>query len=260
MSDTNTVDLTIEPSISPIYSFHINDCRFTSCYDENSHSTAGQVSADGLSATIGPWTAKISHDNPGRLVIRYDDPITTEHKYFYRLLKEGVFKVESSPKLRAYWSYVVPILEILKDRFGITTLIRNDPNTSYVCDSCQHEGPDGKHRFCFAVSDGDVSSRLNVNGDSFFDPDDAESLFFYNGKIKYRVENAVWAVVGSAVTESDSSVISKYIHLYVGPNYPNLYLLTLELESFLMKKRPRQLRRLHRRAERSDLKSPACPA
>lgn len=238
MSDSNAQALSPDQGnntpMASKYAVTIRECRFEECSDETAHHSVGQISENGLSLAAGSWQATISHETPGRLVLCYTNPATGEKKHFYRVLKDGVMKLECSPKVNACWDSIVPVQEVFKNRFGITEIARFDPNTSYRGRSCQHEGPDGKHHFCFTVTDGKIQTLLMDDLTGSFDPDDPESMFFYNGKVEYQVRDATWAITGSATMETDSSVVSKTIQLFVGKDYPNLYLLALELDVFLM--------------------------
>lgn len=217
---------------SHTYAIKIEYGKFVSCSDETHQDTA-QISGDGLKLKVDNFTAKISHQLPGRLVIKYDNPHNGQTDVFFRVLRDGIFKLITGKKPKAHWDSIEPIEPLFQGRFGITKVQRNDPNSIYEEFSCQHEGPDGRHHFCFVLTDGAVRTFLVDDLAGNFDPDSPEDMFFYRGDIEYRVKGATWTVVGVATVDADSSIIDKDIRLYVDSSQPNLYLLAIELDRYL---------------------------
>lgn len=214
------------------YAIKIEYGKFVSCSDETHQDTA-QISGDGLKLKVDNFTAKISHQLPGRLVIKYDNPHNGQTDVFFRVLRDGIFKLITDKRPKAHWDRIEPIEVLYKERFGITNIHRIDPNSIYVENSCQHEGPDGRHHFCFALTDGIMRAFLVDDIDGNFDPDNPEDMFFYNGEVEYRVSKATWTIIGTASTEADSSLIEKAIRICVDSSHPNLYLLAIELDRYL---------------------------
>lgn len=220
------------PDLVHTFAIKIEYGKFVSCADETHQSTA-QISPDGLKLKVDNFTVKISHELPGRLVIKYDNPYSGQTNTFFRVLRDGLFKLVTGKKPEAHWDSIEPIEALYKERFGITKVQRSDPNSIYEEFSCQHEGPDGRHHFCFVLTDGTMRTFLIDDLAGNFDPDNPEDMFFYTGDIEYRVKGATWTIVGVATVDADSSIIDKDIRLYVDSSHPNLYLLALELDRYL---------------------------
>lgn len=214
------------------YTVKVEYCRFKSCIGADNNSV-GQISSDGLCLKVDNFKVKISHQLPGRLVVQYADPTTGQTREFYRVLRDGVFELIAGQKPQAHWSSIEDLKVLYKDRFGITKINRYDPNITYAETSCQHEGPDGRHHFCFAITDGIMRTFLTDDITGNFDPDSPEDMFFYRGEVEYHVRKATWVVVGTASTEADSSLIGKSINITIDNDHPNPYLLALELDKYL---------------------------
>lgn len=237
-----------------LYQLRITDCKITEVMDSSGEILHGiDLSSDGQVLDIGGWNVTINCAYPGRINVRYQDGSSgnggkTEFKKSLTLA-EGIIQLQYAPTMapaegaaqsrhtpasvKAFWVERKLTSTIMYDKFGITKIIRSDPNGVYDGYHTGNRDESCSSALC-VLTDGQVEYKIDdeFTGTTYTASSlQDEELPFCQGPVECTVSGAHWAVVIEAFQQRDVWDSHRDVVLYT--LHANPYLLSREMDKFL---------------------------